>query len=111
MSGDNSNTDHTEVEAMRQFALLQGLPEEAMILDYAGFSTYDSCERIKSNFGLNQVIIITQKYHLRRALYLCNELGVEASGVPARDRGYLKQMKYSLREFLASVYAWAQVNF
>jgi vancomycin permeability regulator SanA len=111
MSGDNSSVDHNEVEAMKQFALAQGLPEEAIILDPAGLSTYNSCERVKSNFGLSKVIVITQKYHLRRALYLCNEQGVEASGVPARDRGYFKQIKYSFRELLASVQAWLQINF
>lgn len=111
MSGDNSSVNHNEVEAMKLFALANGLSEEAMITDYAGLSTFDSCEQVKNVFGLNKVIVITQRYHLRRALYLCNELGVEAVGVPARDRGYIKQFKYSFREFLASFQAWMQINF
>ena len=111
MSGDNSSVNHNEVEAMKLFALANGLPAEAMILDHAGLSTYNSCERVKSNFSLSQVIVITQKYHLRRALYLCNELGINAVGVAAHDRGYIKQMKYNWRELVASLQAWMQINF
>jgi vancomycin permeability regulator SanA len=111
MSGDEDNLEsHNEVSAMRDFAIAQGLPENAILLDGAGFRTYDSCKRISEGFGINSAILITQKYHLRRALYICNELGIDAIGVAARDSGYRDQLKFSLREFLASMYAWVEVK-
>lgn len=110
MSGDNRDVNHNEVQAMKNFALEQGLPEDAIILDHAGLNTYDSCYRVREAFGLNKIILITQKYHLARALYICNELGVDALGVPAEDRGYAKQSKYSFREYLAGLQAWFEVN-
>jgi len=110
MSGDNRNVNHNEVQAMKNFALDQGVNEEDIILDHAGRSTYDSCYRLKEVFSLNKIVLITQKYHLPRALYICNELGIDAVGVPAESREYEKQVKYSSREMLASVQAWLDVN-
>lgn len=110
MSGDNRDVNHNEAQAMKNFALEQGLPEDAIILDHAGLNTYDSCYRVRKVFGLNKIVLITQKYHLTRALYICNELGIDALGVPAEDRGYSKQSKYSFREYLASLQAWFEVN-
>lgn len=109
MSGDNS-ANHDEVQAMNNYALLSGLPAETIITDDFGVSTFESCRRVKTVFGLNKIILITQKYHLRRALYICNELGIDAVGVPAEDRGYKDQWKYSLREMAASGQAWWQVK-
>lgn len=110
MSGDNRNVNHNEVQAMKNFAIDQGLPEEDIILDHAGLSTYDSCYRLKEVFNLNKIVLITQKYHLPRALYVCNELDISAVGVFAQDRGYQNQTKYSFREMLASIQAWMDVN-
>ena len=109
MSGDNSTAGHNEVQAMKNFAIEQGVPEEILLFDHAGLSTYDSCLHVKEVFGLNEVIVITQKYHLRRALYICNEIGLDAVGVPAIDSGYSKQLKYTSREFLASVKSWFEL--
>ncbi|MBT5337806.1 DUF218 domain-containing protein [Candidatus Falkowbacteria bacterium] len=106
MSGDNSTANHNEVQAMKNFALDNGLPEEMMLFDHAGLSTYDSCKNIKEQFELNSVVLITQKYHLRRALYICNELGVDAVGVIAQNTGYGKQFKFTVREWGASFQAW-----
>jgi len=110
MSGANPTVDYNEVQAMKDFAIGEGLPEDAIILDYAGRRTYDSCYRVKEIFSLNKIILITQAYHLPRALYLCEELGVSALGVPAIDRGYFYQWKFSLREWPASFKAWLDIN-
>jgi len=110
MSGDEDQAEgHNEVEAMKNFALEQGLPEDAILLDGHGKSTYESCRRIKDEFGFTEIILITQKYHLHRALYLCNELGVNAQGIAAEDRGYANQLKFSIREWAASLHAWWQM--
>jgi len=110
MSGANPTVDYNEVQAMKDFALGEGLPEEAIILDYAGRRTYDSCYRVKDIFSLNKIILVTQAYHLPRALYLCESLGVSSLGVAALDRGYFNQWKYSLREWPASFKAWLDIN-
>ena len=110
MSGANPTIDYNEVQAMKDFAIGEGLPEDAIILDYAGRRTYDSCYRVKEIFSLNKIVLITQAYHLPRALYLCEELGVSALGVPAIDRGYFDQWKFSLREWPASFKAWLDIN-
>jgi len=111
LSGDNRVSDYNEVEAMKNFALEQGLPEEALLLDGGGVSTYDSCRRLQSEFNLSKAVLVTQRYHLFRALYVCRELGIDAVGVAAIDRGYFQQKKFSLREWPASLQAWWQVNF
>ena len=111
MSGDNSQANHNEVQAMKNFALNQGVPEDVMLLDHAGLNTLESCKQVKQTFNLNSIILITQKYHLRRALYLCNEIGVDAVGVAARNSGYSGQLKFTLREYLASLKAWFEINF
>lgn len=110
MSGDNSTANHNEVQAMKNFAMDNGLPEEIMLFDHAGLSTFDSCKNVKDQFGLTKVVLVTQKYHLRRALYICNESGLDAVGIVAQNTGYGKQFKFTVREWLASVQAWIDVK-
>ena len=88
MSGDNSLVEYNEPEAMRQYALKLGVPDSAIVLDYAGRSTYDSCYRAQAIFGVKQAILITQPFHLPRALFLCNALGLDGVGVEANNRDY-----------------------
>jgi len=83
MSGDNRFADYNEPESMRQFALSLGVPDEAIVLDYAGRRTYDTCYRAKAIFGVDSALLITQRFHLPRALFLCNMLGLETTGVEA----------------------------
>ena len=83
MSGDNRFADYNEPEAMRQFAISAGVPAEAIVLDYAGRRTYDTCYRAKAIFGVESALLITQGFHLPRALFLCNMLGLETTGVEA----------------------------
>jgi len=83
MSGDNRFVDYNEPEAMRQFALSAGVPAEAIVLDYAGRRTYDTCYRAKAIFGVESALLVTQGFHLPRALFLCNMLGMDTLGVEA----------------------------
>jgi SanA protein len=83
MSGDNRFADYNEPESMRQFALSIGVPDEAIVLDYAGRRTYDTCYRAKAIFGVDRALLVTQGFHLPRALFLCNMLGLDTLGVEA----------------------------
>jgi len=83
MSGDNRFVDYNEPESMRQFALSVGVPDEAIVLDYAGRRTYDTCYRAKAIFGVDRALLVTQGFHLPRALFLCNMLGMDTLGVEA----------------------------
>jgi SanA protein len=83
MSGDNRFVDYNEPEAMRQFALSVGVPDEDIVLDYAGRRTYDTCYRAKAIFGVENALLVTQGFHLPRAVFLCNMLGLNTSGVEA----------------------------
>lgn len=101
MSGDHGNDDYDEVGVMMSFALEQGVPAEDIFLDHAGFSTYDSVYRANKLFEASSMIVVTQKYHLPRALYICQSLGVSAIGVSADIRTYSGQMWRDMREFAA----------
>jgi len=113
LTGDNSRRDYNEVAAMRRYALELGVPAQDITLDYAGFSTYDSAYRARDVFGVTRVILVTQHYHLPRALYTCRALGIDAIGLGmpdwTRDRAHMTirysprdQLFYSLREVLAT---------
>lgn len=87
LSGDNGQQEYNEVAVMRQYLLDRGIPEEAIYLDHAGFSTYESVYRAREIFCVDSAIVVTQKYHLYRALYGCEKMGIEAGGVAAADMG------------------------
>ncbi|MER6007276.1 ElyC/SanA/YdcF family protein [Nonomuraea angiospora] len=97
LSGDNSRKEYDEPTAMRDYLLRRGVPERVMVLDYAGFDTWDSCVRARKVFGARQVTVVTQEFHLPRAVTLCRTAGLEAFGV-GDD---------STREFAAPTYAYA----
>ena len=101
MSGDHGTEEYNEVEAMKSFALEKGIASSEVFMDHAGFSTYESIWRAKEIFGAKRIIIVTQKYHLYRALHIADALGVEAYGVSADLRSYTGQLKFSAREVLA----------
>lgn len=105
MSGDNRYVDYNEPEAMRQYALSLGVPDEAMVLDYAGRRTYDTCYRARDIFQIDSAILVTQEFHLPRAIFLCNMLGVEGVGVPADIQYYRKISRafWTFREVLATL--------
>ena len=83
MSGDNRFADYNEPESMRQFALSLGVPDSAIVLDYAGRRTYDTCYRAREIFGVESALLVTQGFHLPRAVFLCNMLGMDTLGVEA----------------------------
>ena len=101
MSGDHGREDYDEVGAMKQYAVDNGIPSEDIFMDHAGFSTYDSICRAKKVFGAKRVVIVTQKYHLYRALYIAEALGLDAYGVPSDLHLYRGQSMRELREVLA----------
>lgn len=105
MSGDNSYVDYNEPEAMRQYALELGVPNEAIVLDYAGRRTYDTCYRARHIFGVTDALLITQKFHLPRALYICGHVGISSAGVLADTRRYRFPWRliWQIREVPASL--------
>ena len=103
VSGDNRELSYNEPEAGRQYALERGVPNEDIVLDYAGRRTYDTCYRAKHIFGVDEAILITQEFHLPRALTLCNWFGVDSVGVEADNRYFLKRARawWNFRETFA----------
>lgn len=101
MSGDHGREEYDEVNAMKQFALEKGIASADVFMDHAGFSTYESLYRAKEVFGAEKIIIVTQRYHLYRALYIADRLGLEAVGVAADQRSYAGQTRRDIREVLA----------
>lgn len=101
ISGDHSRKDYDEVGAMEKYCIAEGIPEDAIYPDYAGFSTYESLYRARDIFCADKIVIVTQEYHLYRALYVAEKLGLEAVGVPADLNVYRGQSYRDLREILA----------
>jgi len=101
MSGDHGRTNYDEVAAMKKFAVDADIDSSAVFMDHAGFSTYESIYRAKEIFQAKKIIIVSQEYHLYRALYIAQALGVEAYGVSADYRQYSGQSARDLREILA----------
>lgn len=103
MSGDHGRVDYDEVATMKQYAIDSGIPSENIFMDHAGFSTYESIYRAKEIFQAEKILIVTQEYHLYRALYIANRLGLEAYGVSSDYRTYIGQAMRDFREMLARV--------
>jgi vancomycin permeability regulator SanA len=101
MSGDHGQKDYNEVKAMKLEAMEEGIPSEDIFMDHAGFSTYESIFRARDVFAADKIIIVTQEYHLYRALHIANSLGVEAYGVAADYHTYVGQAYREMREILA----------
>ena len=103
MSGDHGRENYDEVDAMKIYAVGQGIASEHVFMDHAGFSTYESMYRAKEIFGVKKVIIVTQEYHLYRAVYIARSLGLDAYGVTSDYNRYLGQFRRDVREVLARV--------
>lgn len=101
LSGDNSIAEYSEPDCMLQYTLAQGVPPEDIFLDFAGFSTYESVYRARAIFKADRLIVVTQKYHLFRALKACDALGIKAVGVAAGQRKYAGRYYREAREVLA----------
>jgi vancomycin permeability regulator SanA len=112
MSGDNRFESYNEPAAMREYALLLGIPDDAIVLDYAGRRTYDTCYRARDIFKVKQAILVTQRFHLPRALYICNVLGLQSIGVTADRRDYRESslLYWNIRELPAALVAVWEVH-
>ena len=103
MSGDHGQKGYDEVSTMKQFAMDAGVPSEDIFMDHAGFSTYESIYRAKAIFGAEKILIVTQKYHLYRAMYTAEQFGLEAYGVSSDLDTYYGQFQRDVREVLARI--------
>ena len=101
MSGDHGKKEYDEVNIMKNYVVERGIPSEDIFMDHAGFSTYESIYRAKDVFQAKKIVIVTQKYHLYRALYIANKLGIEAYGVGSDPRQYVGATIREIREILA----------
>jgi vancomycin permeability regulator SanA len=101
MSGDHGRENYNEVAVMRQYAIDHGVPSEDIFMDHAGFSTYETMYRAKYIFGVDTAVIVTQEYHLYRALYDARALGIKCCGVEATGHVFAKQFVWDCREVLA----------
>lgn len=111
MSGGEWSYARSEPEAMRDYAVSLGVPRESIVLDHAGKRTYDTCYRAKTIFRLDSALLVTQRFHMPRALFVCNSLGLKAEGVPASNRRYWPVMSliWNVREQFATVAALMDV--
>jgi SanA protein len=110
-SGDNRFVDYNEPQAMKDYAVRLGVPEEDVVLDYAGRRTYDSCFRARAIFGVEDVTVVTQRFHAARAVYTCEALGLDAVAMTADRRVYsADRVVWLTREYLALLLAWYDVN-
>lgn len=101
MSGDHGRETYDEVNVMKDYATEEGIDTDLVFMDHAGFSTYESMVRAKKVFEVESMVIVTQEYHLYRAVYIANRLGIDAYGVPARTYAYRHQWLRNLREQVA----------
>ncbi|WP_434512206.1 SanA/YdcF family protein [Desulfitobacterium sp. AusDCA] len=112
VSGDHGRKEYDEVNAMKNFLKDKGVPSQDIFMDHAGFSTYESVYRARDIFQIHKVIIVTQDYHLMRAIFSARELGLEAYGIPSDRHDYGQAMKmYRLREIAArnKDFLWAKL--
>jgi vancomycin permeability regulator SanA len=110
MSGDNRVENYNEPFVMKRFGEILNVDEDDLIMDFAGRRTYDTCYRAKEIFGVNEAILVTQEYHLYRALYTCRALGIDVTGVSASRQKYINQTYYNLREIPAVLLAFFEVH-
>lgn len=111
VSGDNGQEGYDEVNVMRAYLLDAGVAPDDLFLDHAGFDTYDSVYRARYVFGVTDAIFVTQSYHLPRALFLADAIGIRAQGVSSDLQPYVQQAWFSARESLARVKAVLDVLF
>lgn len=109
VSGDGISADYDEPGAMKAYAMQRGIPEEDIRVDFGGRRTYDSCYRARHFFGVREAILVTQSFHLSRALFVCDQLGIEAVGVNADMRPYRGARWYEFREVAATLIALRDV--
>jgi SanA protein len=110
LTGDNRVADYNEPAAMAEYAQARGVPREDLVLDYAGRRTYDSCYRAGVIFGVERAVLVTQAFHLPRAVFTCDRLGLDVVGLVADRHRYVRGSWYRLRELPALARAWLDLN-
>jgi len=110
MSGDRQGDNYDEPAAMKKLALELGVAESDIVLDNDGKRTFDTCYRAREIFEVQKAILVTQDYHQPRALYLCNNLGVDSVGITANRRTYDNERYFRFREFFSVASAWFEIN-
>ncbi|OQB25985.1 MAG: vancomycin high temperature exclusion protein [Firmicutes bacterium ADurb.Bin182] len=103
MSGDHGRKNYDEVNHMKRYAVNKGVKPEHVFMDHAGFSTYESMYRARDIFRAKKIVIVTQEFHIYRAVYIARALGINAYGVPTEPRIYKNEAYNEFREFLARV--------
>lgn len=111
LSGDHGKVNYDEVNGMKNYVVSKGVKPENVFMDHAGFSTYDSMYRARDIFKIKKLIIVTQGYHLKRAVFIARELGIEAYGVSSDLQPYRGILMYENREILARVKAFINIYF
>ncbi|MEE3467871.1 MAG: ElyC/SanA/YdcF family protein [Eubacterium sp.] len=112
MSGDHGDEYHNEVRVMKEYAVAQGVPRAHVFMDHAGFTTYETMYRAGAIFNVKTCVVVTQKYHLFRAVYLARSLGLEAVGYPSdiHIMDEFRYIGYELREYLARIKSvWSSI--
>lgn len=110
VSGDHGTAHYDETNAMRRYVLARGVPPEDIFMDHAGFSTYDTMYRARDVFQVTSALVVTQRFHLARAVYTARRLGLQATGVPADLRVYGNEGKFAARDWLARCKAFLDLN-
>ena len=110
MSGDHAHDNYDEVNAMKNYAINSKVPSSDIFMDHAGLNTYDSMYRLKNVYGVDKVVIVTQEYHLYRAIYIARKLGLNAYGVASNPREYSGQIYRDIREILARMKDYFKVQ-
>ena len=110
LSGDNSGEDYDEVSAMVKYCLERGVPESAIVRDDIGFSTSESVYNTVRTLGYRDIIVVTQEYHLYRAMYMIKRMGADADGFATDYRAYSMQIKRDVREYVARCKDFLKVN-
>lgn len=111
VSGDNREKNYDEPSVMKNELIQQGVPDSSIIIESTGFRTYNSIIAYKKTFGTNSIVIISQKFHNTRAVFIAKKLGVNAIGYNAKDIGFMRGYKTRIREYFAKVKAVIDVNF
>ncbi|MEZ7495318.1 ElyC/SanA/YdcF family protein [Leeuwenhoekiella aequorea] len=111
VSGDNGSTSYNEPQAMKRYLRERGVPEEAIFMDYAGFDTYDSIYRASYIFEIDNAIVVSQRFHLPRAIYIARQMGLNYYGYNGDRRAYDLEMRNRFREILANVKAFFELTF
>ncbi len=110
LTGDDGGLRSNEVKEMKRVTLELGVTSTDVLVDGQGYRTYESCKRAAEEFDIKQAIVVTQRFHLARALYLCRHFGIDAQGVSADKQSYVRIIYFTIRELGASAKAWWDVN-